>query len=343
MTTHIRIAIAAALLTLSASTVSAQKTAKEILETVKPSTPKVSGLFNGRYSYDSSDKSNGFDIRRLRLAVSGDLGRYVDYKAQVDYGGGSASSAATVKLLDAYIRVKFAKEINLQVGEYKVAYSQETLDGPTSWLTIENPTVVSQLNGYSDISGQKANSRDVGLRLYGGFVHKKGYDVIGYKVGVYNGNGINLKDNDKYKDLEGFITVNPIKELTLSAGQYIGRYTASGSTITRNRTSAGFTYKTKRLHLRSEYLAGTTGDAKQQGVYAIAAYSLPHGLQPVLSYGFYQKDKEAAKDNQNDYLVGVNWTANKYLRLQLDYTFTKYTNSDLRNKSLVEAQLIASF
>lgn len=347
MNTKTRITIATALLALSVTTVSAETKAQEVLESLKPSTPKVGGLLNGRYAYDSSDKSNSFDIRRLRLAVSGDFGKSVDYKLQAEYGGGSSSSAATVKLLDAYLRVKIAKGLNIQAGEFKVAYSQETLDGPATWLTIENPTVVNKLNGYSDESGQSANSRDVGLRLYGSFGHKKGYDLVTYKLGVYNGNGINLKDNDKYKDVEAFITFNPVKELTLSAGQYIGRYTkVSGSekaTATRNRTSAGFTYKPGNLTLRSEYLYGKTGTVSHQGVYATAAYLLPHGIQPLLSYGYYQKDKETAVDNQADYLVGANWWASKNLRLQLNYTFTKYTNSTKKNRNLVEAQITASF
>lgn len=327
--------LATALLALPVGAVSAQQSLKDIAKSVK-----VGGLLNARYSYDSSDKSNGFDIRRLRLSVGGDIGRRLDYKLQAEYGGGNSSSAATVKLLDAYLRVKVAKAFNVQVGEFKVAYSQESQDGPASWLTIENPTAVSRLNGYSDESGQKANSRDVGLRLYGALAD----GIVTYKIGVYNGNGINLKDNDSQKDVAAFVTVNPWRSLTLSAGQYIGHYTTSAAgTLRRNRTSAGLTYKDHHVTFRSEYLYGTTGPSHHQGVYATAAYTLPHGLQPVISYGYYQKDTETARDNQSDYLAGVNWTANKYLRLQLDYTFSHYTNSTKSDRNLLEAQLVASF
>ncbi len=335
---------AAAALILSAGTVSAQDNKTDnFLESVKPSTPKVSGLVNGRYSYDSSDDSNGFDIRRARLAVSGDFGSKLDYKVQAEYGGGKANSAATVKLLDAYLRIKLSKEINFQIGEFKVAYSQETLDGPTSWLTIENPTVVNKLNGYSDESGLSANSRDVGARIYGSFIHKQGFDVISYKLGVYNGNGINLKDNNTQKDVAGLLYVTPVKSLTLSVGHYIGHYGETGKTVRRDRTSAGFTFKENNLFLRSEYLHGKTGDRSHQGVYATAGYKLAYGLQPVLSYGYYQKDTDSKRDNQSDYQIGLNWQANKYIRTQLGYTFTKYTNSEKKNKNLIETQLLVAF
>lgn len=348
MSLHRHNALAAALLALSASAVSAQQqSVREVLQTVKPSTPKVSGLVNVRYAYDSSDESNGFDIRRVRLGVSGDFGKHLDYKVQAEYGGGSANTSASVKLLDAYLRIKMTPQINVQVGEYKVAYSQETLDGPATWLTIENPTVVSKLNGYSDESGLKANSRDVGLTLYGALARSKGRDIVNYRVGLFNGNGINLKDNDSHKDLSAYLTVSPVKSLTLSAAHYAGHYTtATGgqtSTVTRNRTSAGFTFTKNAFLLRSEYLHGKTGDRKHQGVYATAAYSLPYGIQPVLSYGYYQKDTETRRDNQSDYLIGVNWKPLKQLRVQLDYTLTDYTNSSKKNKSLLETQLVASF
>lgn len=351
MNTLGKLSIAVATLILSAGTASAQNNKEEENSEFKPSVPTVSGLINARYSYDTGttdnngDAYNGFDIRRTRLAVSGNFGKRLDYKIQAEYGGGKQNSAANVKLLDAFLKIKLAKEFNIQVGEFKVEYSQETLDGPATWITIENPTVVNKLNGYSDESGQNVNSRDVGIRFYGGFIHKEDYDVIQYKIGIYNGNGVDLKDNDKYKDVGSLLYIRPIKELVLSAGYYSGRYTANASTptITRNRSSFGFTFTPENLFLRSEYLYGKTGDRTHQGMYATAAYSLSHGLQPLLSYGYYQKDTDLKTNNRSDYQIGVNWIANKKVRLQLAYTHTDYTNSYKDDTNLIESQLLVSF
>ena len=123
--------------------------------------PKISGLINARYAWsDKEDATHGFDIRRIRLAADGVLSDKVDYKFQAEY-------ETSVKVIDAYLRWKIAPEVNVQIGEYKVQYSQETLYGPATWVTIENPTAVSRLNGYNDLSGLKANGRDVGITLYG--------------------------------------------------------------------------------------------------------------------------------------------------------------------------------
>lgn len=81
----------------------------------KPSVPKVSGLINVRYTYNSDDATpNSFDIRRLRLAVSGDISPKIDYKFQAEY-------ETSVKVIDAFVRFKPAKAFNVQVGEFKVA------------------------------------------------------------------------------------------------------------------------------------------------------------------------------------------------------------------------------
>ena len=80
------------------------------------------------------------------------------------------------------------------------------------------------------------------------------------------------------KNVAAFVTVNPVKHLTLSAGQYIGHYTpkaveadsikagasVNDNAIKRNRTSAGFTYNNDKAFVRSEYLYGKTGDIDQE-------------------------------------------------------------------------------
>lgn len=354
--------IATAALILSASTVSAQNqesassdidksNRNPILENVKPSVPKVSGLIQTRYYYDSQDtKPNSFDIRRVRLSFSGDFGKYVDYRVQ-------AEGESSPKILDAYVNFKPFKAFNIQIGQFKVAYSQEGLEGPASMYTIERPTAVNKLHAYSDVSGLSANARDVGVRFWGKVGHKEDYDVFTYKLGVYNGNGINVKDNDEYKNAALLLTYNPIKQLQFEVGQYLGRYTpkaveadsiAAGHSINenaikRNRTAAGFTFQTGEFFLRSEYLYAQTDKVDQQGAFAIAAYTFAHHYQPVIGYSYYQKDKDVSKDLQHDFTIGFNWVLNKYIRLQTNYILTDYTKSDKEKAHLVETQLSVKF
>lgn len=292
--------------------------------------PKISGLINARYAWsDKEGATHGFDIRRIRLAADGVLSDKVDYKFQAEY-------ETSVKVIDAYLRWKIAPEVNVQIGEYKVQYSQETLYGPATWVTIENPTAVSRLNGYNDLSGLKANGRDVGITLYGDLFNK----VVSYRVGVFNGNGINTKDDNDKKDFAGLLWVRPLKELAFSVGHYQGSYGAKGDEHVRNRTSAGVEYKDDKLTIRGEYLNGNTAGQKSDGAYATAAYWVSKTVQPLLSVDYFKANKDG-DERQWNYQLGVNIIPIKKLRIQAAYTYTD--NKVAKDVNQIETQFILQF
>ena len=292
--------------------------------------PKISGFVNARYSYDDSDEStHGFDIRRVRLAADGVVSKHLDYKFQAEY-------ETSVKVIDAFIRWKIVPELNVQIGQYKVQYSQETLYGPATWLTIENPAAVARLNGYNDLSGQKSNGRDVGVTLYGDLFKK----VLSYRVGVFNGNGINIKDDNNKKDFAGLIWLRPVDHLALSIGQYFGHYGAKGDEKTRNRTSAGVEWKDQKLTVRSEYLYGKTDKQKSEGAYATVAYFVTPKLQPLVSVDYFKADRDA-DERQWNYQVGLNYLPVKKFRIQAAYTYIN--NKVAKDKNQFEAQFIVQF
>ncbi len=298
--------------------------------------PKISGLANVRYSYSSDDDTpHGFDVRRIRLAASGDFTPYLDYKVQAEY-------ETSVKVIDAYVRLKLHPALNVQIGEFKVPYSQETLYGPATWTTIENPAVVSRLNGYQDLSGLKANGRDVGVMLYGDVLRDKErkFSYVSYKAGVFNGNGINTKDNNNKKDVAALLYLRPLKPLTFTVGHYQGSYGELHEEHVRIRTTGGAEWSDGALTLRSEYIHGNTGGKKSDGVYALAAYKIGGVVEPLLSYDYFRADKDAA-ESSNNYQVGVNVIPLKNFRIQAAYTYQQHKVA--QDTHLAEVQLIASF
>lgn len=292
--------------------------------------PKISGLVNARYSYDdNAESTHGFDIRRVRLAADGVLSDKFDYKFQAEY-------ETSVKVIDAYIRWKISPMLNVQIGEYKVQYSQETLYGPATWLTIENPAAVARLNGYNDLSGQKSNGRDVGVTLYGDLPGR----LLSYRIGVFNGNGINTKDDNNKKDFAALVWLRPVDHLALSVGQYLGHYGTRGDEKTRNRTSVGAEWKDRHLTIRSEYLYGKTDRQKSDGAYLTVAYFAKPKLQPLVSVDYFKADREQ-DERQWSYQVGLNYLPINKLRIQAAYTYTD--NKVAGNRNQLEAQFIVQF
>ncbi|OAV72971.1 Phosphate-selective porin [Bacteroidales bacterium Barb6] len=314
------------------------------IEGITSKLPSISGLVNGRFQYsDAGDGSNSFDIRRARLDLRGNLSSKFDYRLQTELAG-------TPKVLDAFLRWKPSSYFNVQAGQFKYSFSLENPYSPTTLETIDNSTVISKLSGYSDEAKVGGNGRDIGIAFYGGFVKKKGYNLIDYSVGIVNGNGINNTDNNKGKNFTGILTVNPIKELALAVSHYNGstgvtKKDADGKDfiddVDRVRTGFGAKYDNKTLLVRGEYITGKTDKKESDGFYVTAAYYVTPKVQPVLKYDYYRENTD--KDTQQtNYIAGVNYYPIKNLRLQLNYT---YDTKEDRTKDVnrISAQLLVTF
>lgn len=284
-----------------------------VVEKITSKLPKISGFINVRYQYSAeSGNANGFDIRRARLDFKGDMAAKLDYRFQVEFAG-------TPKILDAYLRYRIDRCFNLQVGEFKIPFSIENAYAPSTLETVDNSMAISRLCNYADISGIAANGRYLGVMFYGGFIKKNGYNLIDYAVGVFNGYGINIKDNNKSKDFSGRLTISPLQHLSFAGSYYYGRYGKEGETHGRMR--AGAKWEDSRLLFRSEYIYGKTGGVESDGVYAVAGYFVHPKFQPVLRYDYFLQDKSRSSTAETDYSVGLNYYPIKVLRFSANYTY----------------------
>ena len=184
----------------------------------------ISGWMNIQYDYESQlqndgatlDQINTFNVRRARLDVKGNITKNVEFRVQGDFAG-------TPKLVDGFVKVKLHKSFNIQAGQFKIPFTFENPQSPLTLEGIEYAQVISKLSGYSDMSGVKTYSggRDVGLMIYGNFFkferNGKEIPILTYKLGVFNGNGMNNKDANLAKDIAGSIEVCPgVKGLMLA-------------------------------------------------------------------------------------------------------------------------------
>ncbi|MDR0907284.1 MAG: OprO/OprP family phosphate-selective porin [Rikenellaceae bacterium] len=174
--------------------------------------PKISGLVNLRYQYNGSTEAHGFDIRRARLDVRGNLAPKVGYRVHVEF-------ANAPKVLDAYFQWTINDHISLQAGQFKVPFSLENPYSPATLETIDNSLTITSLAGYNDVSGISANGRDIGMSASG----KIFQGVVEYAVGVFNGAGINKSDNNTSKDVAGTGTLHPVKNLSVAGYHFNGR------------------------------------------------------------------------------------------------------------------------
>lgn len=323
---------------------------------------KISGNLDLQYDYESSEENNGdkdetstFNMRRARLVFAGDITPKFEFKLQVEMAGKSP------KVLDAFAKWKLYDEFQIRIGQGKIPFTIENPYAP-SYLTIENTMVINALSGMADDKlcpkTSFSGGREMGVSFMGGFIKKDGFKVINYEVGVFNGNGINDKNDNKQMAYVGQIEIKPIKDLKIHGSAYLGSYkTETEADAERNRFAVGAEYASTGLMVRSEYVWGTTDtekdaqlvNQKSDGFYAQAAYNInikckggkTQTLIPVIRYENYTADCDI-DDTSTYYLVGLGWWPEKHFRLQLNYTIKDKDGYDNLGH-LVAAQATVKF
>ena len=131
------------------------------------------GYLKTRFSFDLNQGEQKFDVSYLRLGIGGDINRFLSYRAQ-------ASFAGSFMLLDAFIKIKPLKGLELFVGQGGVPFVNFVAITPSIYP-------FSDLSMY--MSSQSFNSRDVGVSV--GYSNKIGNMPIAVLAGYYSGCNIN--------------------------------------------------------------------------------------------------------------------------------------------------------
>ena len=342
----------------------------------------ISGWMNIQYDYETQLQnggetldviSNTFNVRRARLDFKGSITKNLEYRVQADMAAGP-------KLVDGFVKVKLQKYFNIQVGQFKIPFTFENPQSPLTLEGVEYAQVISKLSGYSDISGVKTYSggRDVGVMIYGdlfSFEHnRKQIPILTYKLGMFNGNGMNNKDANLSKDIAGSIEVCPgVKGLMLAVSYYDGNYKLDNTfeindttkvnffekNAVRERLTFGGKYENGRLTVRSEYITGKTEMANKDGIYTLDSdgFYVTGGywfnikckesgqvqrIRPVARYDFFRQDIHNPEKNSTYYMVGIDWWPYSNLRLLLNYTMKDKPGFDYMG-NLWQAQLSVKF
>ena len=325
---------------------------------------KISGFVQGMYEWHDADKENttnisSFSVRRARFTITGDLYKgkagVIDYRFYFDL-----TRVPKNPILDMWLRYQPCKEFGVQFGQFKNPITFEASISPSKYDFIDFSYVVQNLAkmGSGDVAGLNVTARDAGFMLLGGFLHRDGYSIINYHLGVVNGNGINEKDNNKSKDIFGKLTFKTSKDFALAAYYQWGEanlaslsddkfaeYGWSGSReyVTMHRWGGGFNYDGKKAFARGEYIGGLTGSLVSEGAYVEAGkrFNLAENRGMIWAGGmvdyfcrncfdYTKRDtKNAAVDMR--YSVCVGYTPVKYFRVQLAYSLEHRINHTFAN------------
>ena len=307
---------------------------------------EMSGLIQTRLQlFQDSTKSDAFDLRRVRLIFRGDVAPKFGYRLQLEM-------ANTPKILDAVFSYKPFEYLNVNVGQSKTPYCYDNYYSPFTLLAVSRTQIDNALsNRENDLYGNN-QGRDIGIWLTGKYSigkDEKRRPIIDYTLGVYNGSGMNIADNNSDKDFGGYLRVSPVKDLWLGGAFYNGTdailLANPDSTADRKRVEAMLSYKIKRFLIEGEYLAGKDNELERNGYYATLSYVvIPDKFQVLVRLDNYDKDANKDLNAVNKYILAGSWYFSKTTRIQLQYDIVSEEDSDNQiDNNLFAIQFQAGF
>ena len=317
----------------------------QVWDKIKPAL-QLSGYLQAGYDLlwdKEGTQTSSLHLRRARMTLQGDIykgekGAKASYRLQVDL-------CKSPVILDLWAKFQPVNQFGVQIGQFKVPISIENTDYNATrleFISYAQTVQAMSRNGSSDMTGINSSGRDIGVQFAGGFIKKDGFSLINYEVGVFNGAGINIKDNNKSKDVAARFTVQPLKKLKIAAyylqgeaviTSLVDKYPAMAegwnnlNYVTYNRYGGGVDYSNDYLFARSEVIAGDTGECSSAGVYAQVGYKLRDKFSVGIRYDYFDPDVNTSALQQTAYTVALSYLPWKHLRLQAEYTLKQYAKT----------------
>ena len=293
---------------------------------------QLHGYAQGGYIYSRQNETNtnSFELKRILFWANAQITDRWSFLFMHDF-------SSVVQEFYTDFRITKNKALTVRLGQFKNGLSLENPLSPTAMEAIDVYSEgVTYLTGCgSDPLMGVQYGRDLGLALFGETNNAK----LRYEMQVMNGQGINKKDGNNFKDMIARIEYRPVKGLNLVATGQIGRGHSTlaagnpnrvsvynptilpGQDYKRNRWTIGFDYKSKNFNLHGEYLEGYDGPTVSRGGYLTG--SVPLGtpkVEFVGSYDYFNFNTTLGHD-QHKAIAGIQYWFFKKCRVQLQYVY----------------------
>lgn len=346
------------------------------------SKPQFSGYMIGQYqaTLKDGDNANSFNLRMARLSVGGRILDDFEYKIQGQINGNTSTLGSSPRLVDLFVEWQRYGFFRVKAGQFKRPFTFENPMNPIDQGFMGYAQVVNSLSGFTDRTGEhSSNGRDIGIQVQGDFLpNASGRNLLHYQLGVFNGQGINVKDVDNRKDVIGGLWVMPIKGMRVGAFGWIGSHARNGvwtddgqgnqvsgvRSLSQYRYALSAEYKDADWQLRAEYIHSTgygfkttyqksenLKDAdvntaignKADGFYALCIAPLVGGkLYAKARYDLYRRSADW-ENSITRYEAGLNWRLHKNLEMQAEYALVNDRSLDKHDYSMVDVEFCVRF
>ncbi len=309
------------------------------------------------YDYNNSagKSSNGGEVKRIILMADAQITKKLSFFIMYD--------AAQSELHEYYGQYNFASWAQLRIGQFKQPFTLENLYSPTYMSTILYDPSVLYLAGIATdpLMGNNV-ARDTGIMLTGDFLkNNKGRNLFNYSIGVFNGPGMNIKENNSQKDVIGMLKYMPSRNFLVEGSFLIGTGHAlsaspygnilQGEDYSRHRWNVGIEATFNPFYLRSEYIQGYDGGTHSRGGYVNLVCNLAKSFDLVLNWDYLDKNTSLKKNEQKNlarngwvteqhtYTAGVQYWIYKRCRLSAHYVYTRPCAGEISREFISQLQI----
>ena len=228
-------------------------------------TPKINGTVRAKYEYQTQESESRFEVRTARLSVAGNVSKVVGYKAEIDL-----CDEGQIKMLDAYVRLKPWKTLQVTIGQERVPFTIDAHRSPHQQFFANR----------SFIAKQVGNVRDVGFEV--GYTWNAGFPIV-LNAGIFNGSGLTGQKDFWTKNINYSAKLQflfPSVNLVLSTQK------TKPSDVTINMYDLGVTFHHGNFIAEAEYLYKH---------YSRNAFHDVHAFDAFACYDFNLKNQKLIK------------------------------------------------
>ncbi len=330
---------------------------------------KIYGFLQGMYEW--SDDRNGnsstgissFSVYRARVILTGDFYKSKRTGATLNYWFYFDFARFESPFLDLRIRYRLSDKFNLIVGHLQNPFHFQDLFRPSKFEFIDYSYAAARVAkmGGTDVTTTDVKLRELGFRLFGELGERDGYNVFHYSAGVLSSISVLEKNSNESADFFCRLAVKPSHDLTFSLYGQWGegnfakvkrnnpqkyadyRWNGNPEYMLTARWGTGFSYITKTLYMRGDYIAGLTGNLPTESCYLESGYkyhlSKDRGFAWVgamVDYYCYNTFDYIKRNTANApidmrYTLSVGWEPSYYYRIQLAYSLEQCVNYTFKN------------
>jgi hypothetical protein len=242
-----------------------------------------------QYELNDEQSYNSFMIKNARIIAN----HQTDPNLSFHIMGEMIGSDKRPLLMQAWIQFKASKYLSFRMGQFKYPIGAEAY-GPLTVWKFANPSYVTE-GIIKKLGRQGSMFRDIGLEAAGKVPLSSSLSVA-FKVMLMNGSGANNYDNDKNKNVVGFLGLNISKNIQIGSSYYVGSIIDSEKKLDESAFGLQLKIKNKNYLAQAEYLRARheqaigIPDFNSAGYYISGAYMLPFNVEIGMRYDTFETE-----------------------------------------------------